>query len=215
MLQEIKILIVDDHPVVRQGMTFMINSKPGMTVVGEAKDGLEGIKLAKTLKPDVILMDLVMAECDGITAIKQIIAENRKTHILVLTSFSDDDKVFAAIKAGAIGFLLKDSSPGELIQAILDVYEGKPSFPPSISLKLIDRIQNEESHSGPNLNLTTRELNILSMIAEGLSNKAIAAELCLSEGTVRAHVSSILNKLGLENRTQVVIYAIRHNIIKP
>ena len=204
----IRILIADDHPVVRKGIKALLSTEPGLEVVGEAADGEQAVTKARTLKPDVILMDLSMPRKDGVQAISEIREEIPEIKILVLTSFSEDKRIVAAIEAGALGYLLKDSSPQELIHAVRTVYRGDSSLHPTVAHKLIHRLQRSsgESQTEP---LTARELKVLRLIAQGLSNHDIAERLFISEPTVRTHVSNILRKLHLDNRTQAALYALR------
>ncbi len=206
--QTIRILIADDHPVVRKGLKALLNTEPGLEVVGEAADGEQAVTKFHTLKPDLILMDLSMPRKDGIQAISEIRQASSEVKILVLTSFAEDKRIIAAIEAGALGYLLKDSSPRELIQAVYTVHRGESSLHPSVAHKLIHRFQrsSEEVQTEP---LTAREIKVLRLIAAGLSNHDIAKELFISEPTVRTHVSNILRKLHLENRTQAALYALR------
>lgn len=213
MEEEIRILIVDDHAIVREGLRALIESEPGMELVGEAQDGLEAVTKARSLKPDVILLDLVMPRMDGIEATRQIKKENDKTQILVLTSFSEDAKVFSAIKTGAMGYLLKDSSPPDLLRAIRDVYRGEPSLHPSIARKLMIELNRPVESSIDEESLTDREEDVLKLLAQGLSNQEIADKLYISERTVRTHVSNILMKLHLANRTQAALHALRGGLV--
>jgi two-component system, NarL family, response regulator LiaR len=217
MENKIRILIVDDHPVVRHGLHSMLETILDMEVVGEARDGIEAVQFAQALKPDVILMDLVMPKKNGLEAIAEIWKENHRVRILVLTSFPDDNKIYSAIKAGACGYLLKDSSPEELLQAIRDVHLGRASLPPEVTNKLLNEIQQSEEIGPGKMVLTKRETEILQLAVQGLSNSQIAAELVISEGTVRYHISNILGKLNLQNRTQAVLYALEHGLaeLKP
>jgi NarL family two-component system response regulator LiaR len=208
----IRILIADDHAVVREGLRALIEAKPDMELVGEAEDGVEAVLLARSLKPDVILLDLLMPRMDGIEAIAEIKQENPNARILVLTSFAGDDKVFPAIKAGALGYLLKDSPSQVLIQAIREVHRGESSLHPTIARKLIREL-NRPSTAAPVENLLTeREVAVLKLIAGGLSNQEIAERLVISERTVSSHVSNILEKLHLANRTQAALYALREGL---
>jgi NarL family two-component system response regulator LiaR len=208
----IRILIADDHAVVREGLRALIEAKPDMELVGEAEDGVEAVLLARSLKPDVILLDLLMPRMDGIEAIAEIKQENPNARILVLTSFAGDDKVFPAIKAGALGYLLKDSPSQALIQAIREVHHGESSLHPTIARKLIREL-NRPSTAAPVENLLTeREVAVLKLIAGGLSNQEIAETLVISERTVSSHVSNILEKLHLANRTQAALYALREGL---
>ena len=213
MSETIKILITDDHAIVRKGLRTLIESEPGMEVIGEAEDGVEAVLKSRELNPDIYLMDMVMPRKNGLEAITEIMNENPEARILVLTSFAEDDKVFPAIKAGAIGYLLKDSSPEELIQAIYAVYRGEPSLEPSIALKVIREL-NRPSELPPTEDpLTPREEEVLKLVARGLTNREISEALVISERTVGNHISNILGKLHLANRTQVALYALRERLV--
>jgi NarL family two-component system response regulator LiaR len=208
----IRILIADDHAVVREGLRTLINTKPGLEIVGEAADGAEAIALVQKLEPDVILLDMVMPRKNGLEAIYGIKKDNPETRILVLTSFDDDERVFSAIKAGALGYLLKDSSPQQLLQAIDDVYNGRSSLHPAIALKVIRELNQPSDLPPTEEPLTEREMETLRLIARGLTNQEIADKLNISERTVGKHVSNILDKLHLANRTQVALYALRRGL---
>ena len=210
--KNIRILIADDHAIVREGLRTLITAKPGLELVGEAADGEEAVVMARSVCPDVILLDMIMPRKDGLEAIQAIKAESPLARILVLTSFSDDDKVFAAIKAGALGYLLKDSSPQQLIQAIRDVYQGQPSLHPTIALKLIRELNQPSDLPLSEEPLSERELETLRLVAQGLTNQEIAERLAISERTVGKHVSNILDKLHLANRTQAALYALRRGL---
>lgn len=212
MTEEIRILIVDDHAIVREGQRALVETEPGMTLVGEATNGEEAIELARILNPDVIFMDLFMPGVDGIEATEVIKAENPQARILVLTSFAEDEKVFRAVKAGASGYLLKDATPDEILTAVRQVYRGEPAMNPTIANKLMRELQRESNLPPTEEPLTERELDILKLVAQGLSNQEIAEELVISERTVRTHVSNILSKLHLANRTQVALYALREGL---
>lgn len=212
MSDRIRILIADDHTLVRAGLCALLDSEPGMEVVGEAADGVEAVDRANALELDVILLDLVMPRKDGIEAITEICAADPGARILVLTSYTDDDKVFPAIKAGALGYLLKDSEPHELLQAIRSVYAGEPSLAPTIARKLMRELQQPPNLPPAENPLSEREMQVLRLVAQGLPNKEIADRIVVSERTVRAHVSNILNKLHLANRTQAALYAIREGL---
>jgi NarL family two-component system response regulator LiaR len=210
----IRILVVDDHAVVREGLRALVETRPGMEWAGEAADGIEAVERARSLRPDVILMDLVMPRLGGIEAISQIKQENPDARILVLTSFDEDDKVFPAIRGGALGYLLKDSSAWEVLQAIRDVARGEPTMHPSIARKLMRELQRPPDLPLTEEPLTERELEVVGLVAQGLSNQEIADRLVLSERTVRTHVSNILSKLHLANRTQAALYALRKGLTK-
>ena len=212
MPKTIRILICDDHAVVRRGLRSLVGVKPEMELVGEAVDGEEAVSMAKKLKPDVIIMDLVMPRKDGVTAIAEIKKKNHDARILVLTSFSDDKNVFSAIKAGASGYLLKDSSPEDLLQAIDDVYQGKSSLHPVIAQKVIHEMHQPSDLPPTDDPLSEREVEVLRNVAQGMSNQEIAQTLKIKEGTVRIHVGNILNKLQLANRTQATLYALREGL---
>ncbi len=214
MTDNIRVLIADDHAVVREGLRTLIDTEPGMELVGEAADGVKAVESALTLQPDVILLDLMMPQKTGIEAIDDIKAENPEARILVITSFAEDEKVFSAIKAGALGFLLKDASPQELLKAIVDVYKGEHSMPPSIAHKVMRELQRSHTSELPPTEepLTEREVEVLKLVAQGRPNQEIAKILVISERTVRSHVSNILDKLHLANRTQAALYALRQGL---
>jgi len=208
----IRLLIVDDHAIIRAGLQALLQVVPDMEVVGEAINGREAVDLAEKLAPDVILMDLVMPEMDGIQAIRKILSNQPQARILVLTTFSGEDKVFPAIKAGAMGYQLKDSSPQELVEAIREVNRGQASLHSLIARKVLDEVLNPPDLSPTRAPLTQRELEVLRLIAEGLENREIAERLVLSDATVRTHVSNILGKLHLASRTQAALYALREGL---
>jgi NarL family two-component system response regulator LiaR len=212
MAETIRILIADDHAIVRRGLRTLIASEPGMEVVGEAADGIEAVDQARTLRPDVILMDIVMPRQSGLEAIAQIVEEDAQARILVITSFAEDDKVFPAIKAGALGYLLKDTSPEQLLQAIYAVHRGESSLHPTIALKVIRELNNPPSLPPTEDPLTEREVEVLRLVAQGMTNQEIAERLVISERTVGNHVGSILAKLHLANRTQATLYALREGL---
>jgi NarL family two-component system response regulator LiaR len=205
-------VIADDHAVVRRGLQTLINSEPNMEVVGEAVDGIDAVQKVLALEPDVILLDMVMPRQNGLEAIAQIKQERPDARILILTSFAEDDKVFPSIKAGALGYLLKDSSPEQLLQAILDVYRGEPSLHPSIALKLMRELNQPPDLPPTEEPLTEREVEVLKLVARGLTNQEIASTLVISERTVGNHIGNILSKLHLANRTQAALYALRQGL---
>jgi NarL family two-component system response regulator LiaR len=209
----IRVLLTDDHAIVRKGVRALLLTEKDIEVVGEAGSGAEAIVQAEALCPDVILMDLVMPELDGIEATRQITAKLPGTRILVLTSFAADEKVFPAIKAGALGYLLKDSGPEELVRAIRKVYHGEPSLEPSIARKVLMELSHPPKQQPLTADpLTEREFDVLRLLAQGCSNKEIAVKLSVSELTVRTHVSNILCKLHLASRTQAALYALQKGI---
>jgi NarL family two-component system response regulator LiaR len=209
MTTSIRVLIADDHAVVRKGLRTLLMSEPDIELVDEAADGVEAVLKSRALKPDVILLDMLMPRLDGVGAITQIKAENPTARIVVLTSFTEDDRVFPAIKAGALGYLLKDSSPEQLVLAIRDVYNGKSSLDPTIALKLIRELNRPSSIGTMADPLSEREIEVLKFVAQGHTNGEIADMLCISERTVGNHIGSILGKLQLANRTQAALYALR------
>jgi len=215
MSDTIRILIADDHAIVREGLRALISTEPGMQLVGEASDGEMAVHLYQLLRPDVILVDLMMPKKDGITAIQEIKLVDPQARIVILTSFAEDSKIFPAIKAGAMGYILKDSSPHELLQAIREVQRGESFLHPIVARKVLRQLNQPTEQEEESKLLSERELEVLGLIAKGLTNQDIASQLFISERTVRNHVGSILNKLNLENRTQAALYAIQHDLIKP
>ena len=208
----VRVLVVDDHAIVRKGICALLATEDTIQVVGEASNGKEAVVQASALGPDVILMDIVMPEMDGLEAIRQIIEQQPETRILVLTSFASVDMVLPAIKAGALGYLLKDSGPEELVHAIDQVHCGNSSLHPTIARKLLEEI-SQPSHGGSRIgSLTDRETTVLKLVAQGHSNREIARLLTVSEATVRTHVSHILAKLELSSRTQAALYALRKGL---
>ena len=212
MDNRLRILICDDHAVVREGLRALITTEADMEVVGEANDGEKAVVAFRALNPDVTLLDMVMPRMDGLEAIRAIKSEFPQARILVLTSFAEDDMVFPAIKSGALGYLLKDSSPDELIRAIRDVSRGEASLHPSIARRLIMELSQPSTLPPTPEPLTEREVEVLKLVAKGFSNEEIAATLVVSERTARGHVSSILSKLHLANRTQAALYALREGL---
>lgn len=211
----IRVMIADDHGIVRKGISALLATEPGIVVVEEAGDGRAAVERALAVKPDVILMDLMMPVMDGIEATRQITKALTGTRVLVLTSFAGNDQVFPAIKAGALGYLLKDSSPEELVEAIRQVYRGEAWLHPAIARKVMQELAKPAAQpaEGSPDDLTEREMDVLKLLTQGQSNKEIAERLVVSEATVRTHVSNILNKLHLASRTQAALYALRQGII--
>jgi NarL family two-component system response regulator LiaR len=211
-MTNIRVLVADDHAIVRKGLRALMTNEPGLEVIGEAENGRDAVNLAYTLQPDVILMDIVMEPVDGIEAIRQIMEKDSDARILVLTSFAEDDKVFPAIKAGALGYLLKDSSPEQLINSIHEVYEGKPSLHPRIAIKLMEDLKRPTDLPPTDNPLSEREVEVLKLVAQGLNNQEISELLVISEWTVQTHIRNILGKLHLANRLQAALYALREGL---
>jgi NarL family two-component system response regulator LiaR len=214
-MKKVRILVVDDESVVREGVATILSLQADMEVVGEALDGVQAVQLARKTKPDVVLLDMVMPKQDGLTTIPILKEMLPDTRILVLTSFAESDRVYQAIKSGALGYLLKDATRAQLLQAIRDVSNGQASLQPSIALKVIHEIDHPSELLYTADPLTPRELETLRLIARGLSNQEIASILVVHERTVAKYVSSILEKLQLANRTQAALYAIREGLTEP
>lgn len=206
----IKVLIVDDHAVVRQGLRLLLEAQPGISVVGEAADGAMGVQQAQVLAPDVILMDLLMPGMDGVEAIRRLQALKAKGHVLVLTSSLEDHLVKQALQAGARGYILKASRSSELIQAIERVARGQSTLDPAAAQVLVQQVQTEN----PLDSLTGREREVFEAMARGMTNPEIAEHLSVSEATVRTHVASVLDKLALRDRTQVMVYALKRGLVR-
>ena len=215
MPQPITILIADDHEVVRQGIRAFLSAQPDLEVVGEAGSGAEAIRLAGELVPDVVLMDLLMPGMDGIEATRQIKKTSPRTQVVVLTSFHEDEHVFPALRAGAISYLLKDVKMEDMAGAVRRAAQGEATLHPRVASRVIREIQGVGSSAvNPFTELTDRELDVLRMVAEGLPNSEIAARLVVSENTVKGHVSNILSKLHLADRTQAAVYAWKEGIVR-
>ena len=212
MTDKIRIAIADDHPIVRQGLRVAIGAQDDLELVGEASNGAEAVELANRLDPDVMIMDLQMPIMDGIAAIQEITKENEDACILVLTSFPDDKNVFSAIKAGAMGFLLKEAPAEELLASVRTVYGGEAALHPAIARKLIQEVKSPSDVRSSLDPLTPREMDVLKCLARGLSNREIARELTISVRTVTTHMRNILDKLHVSNRTQAALYALEHGL---
>ena len=215
--EKIKVLIVDDHQVVRQGLRTFLELQEDILVVAEAGDGQTALEMVRQFSPHVVLMDLVMPRLDGITATRQVKSLASDVKVIALTSFTEDDKVFPAIQAGASSYLLKDVSPDDLVGAIRAAYRGEARLHPDIARKLMEQVagQTTPSRDMPLAELTEREHEVTRLVAQGCSNQEIAKELVISEKTVKTHVSNILSKLQLADRTQLAIYAIRKGLVQP
>jgi NarL family two-component system response regulator LiaR len=211
----IRLLVVEDHAVVRQGLCSLLTARYGVQVIGEAADGLQAVEKARALKPDVILMDLAMPRMTGLEAILRIREEDPDARILVLTSYGEDARVSAAIRAGALGFLLKDSCVDDLALAIQSVYRGNLSLPHELALKMIAGLQGARDSASLAEELTRRELDVLKCVAQGMSNTEIAEALSVSAPTVHSHVHNLLAKLNLTSRTQAALYAIEIGLVSP
>ena len=205
-------MIADDHPVVRTGIRHLLETESGIELVGEAANGREAVNAVNQSHPDVILLDLVMPELDGTGAIREIKAQNPGVRILVLTTFASDDKLYPAIKAGAMGYLLKDTEPEDLVRAIQQVHRGEYPLSPAIAQKVLREIARRAEEPLTSDPLTAREVEVLGLIARGLTNRQIADQLVISEATVRTHVGNILGKLHLASRTQAALYALREGL---
>ena len=212
MTPAIRVLLVDDHPVVRQGLRALLSTQEGIEVVGEAEDGDAGLSAAERLSPDVVLMDVVMPNMDGVEALRRIAEVRPQTRVVMLTSYADEQRAMEAVDAGASGFLLKDASPRDVVSAIRAAHRGEAVLHPAVAAKLLaERRRPPAAHA----DLTPRELEVLWFIVRGLQNKGIAAELHLSEKTVKTHVSAILRKLEVTDRTQAAMYAVRERLVEP
>jgi NarL family two-component system response regulator LiaR len=211
--QPIQVLIVDDHIMVRKGIKALLTEYEDISVIGEAANGLKAIELVERLKPDVVLIDLAMPVMEGIEAIKRIIAIQPDQRIIVLTSYSGDDKLVPAIKAGAMGYLVKDAQPEELVQAIRDVSAGEPSLNTAIAWKFLRKMSGAEPTKRSAEELSEREVEVLRLLTSGKTDKEIAEQLVLTEVTIRTHISRILTKLGLKNRVQAALYGIRTGLV--
>lgn len=209
----IRVVFVDDHEMVRIGVSAYLSAQPDIEVVGEAADGKKGVELALELRPDIILMDLVMKEMDGIEATRQIIENWPEAKVIIVTSFLDDEKVYPALEAGATSYMLKTSKADEIANAVRATYHGQSVLEPEVTGKMMVKMRQKQQHM-PHEELTSREMEILMLMAEGKTNQDIADELYIALKTVKTHVSNILSKLNVQDRTQAVIYAFKHALIK-
>jgi NarL family two-component system response regulator LiaR len=211
-MKKIRILVVEDQSVVREGVVAILSLQTDLEVVGEAGDGIQAVEVARKTRPDVVLLDMVMPRQDGLSTIPQLKEVAPAARILVLTSFAESNRVYQAIKAGALGYLLKDTTRTQLLQSIRDVARGQASLHPSIAMKVIHEIDHSQEYTDLGEPLTRRELETLRLIARGLSNQEIAAVLVVHERTIAKYVSSVLDKLHLANRTQAALYAIKEGL---
>jgi two-component system, NarL family, response regulator LiaR len=209
----IRVVFVDDHEMVRIGVSAYLSAQPDIEVVGEAADGKKGVELALELRPDIILMDLVMKEMDGIEATRQIIEKWPEAKVIIVTSFLDDEKVYPALEAGATSYMLKTSKADEIANAVRATYHGQSVLEPEVTGKMMVKMRQKHQHL-PHEELTSREMEILMLMAQGKTNQDIADELFIALKTVKTHVSNILSKLNVQDRTQAVIYAFKHSLIK-
>jgi NarL family two-component system response regulator LiaR len=209
-VKTVSVLIVDDHAVVRQGLQALLTSRPEVLVVGEAADGAQAVQLAQALQPDVILLDLLMPEMDGVAVLQQVRQAGLRSKILILSSSLDDERVLAAVRAGADGYILKASRVGELVQAIVRVAQGQRVLDSAVTQVLVEHLHEDD----PVASLSAREREVFEALARGRSNSEIAAALHVGEATIRTHVASVLDKLGLRDRTQIIIYALKRGLIR-
>lgn len=215
MSEAITVLLVDDHSVVRQGVRAFLVTQPDITVVGEAGSGEEAVKLTEQYVPDVILMDLIMPNMDGVEATRRVKQVSPRSHVVALTSYHEDEHIFPALKAGALSYVLKDISAEELASAVRKAAEGEAVLHPRVAARVIKELQGRRGEAlNPFTKLSERELEVLKLIADGMSNAEIAAKLVLSEKTIKGHVSNILGKLHLVDRTQAAVYAWREGVVR-
>jgi len=213
-MEPVRVLIADDHAIVREGLRTILGFQEGVEVVGEASDGQEVVSLAESLAPDVVLMDIRMSKLDGVEATRRIKAQNPQIGVIVLTNYDDDRYVFEGIEAGASGYLLKDISSDHLAEAIRRVAQGESLMAPSVLRKVLDEFAHRaEERELPHEGLTPRELEVLQALARGLKNEEIAQELFITEKTVKSHLGSVFSKLGVNDRSQAILYAIKHKLV--
>jgi len=214
MKDAIKILIVDDHPIVRQGLAAVLEQEDDFIVVGQAADGVEAVERARALAPNIILMDLQMPRMDGVEAITQILGGGMETGIIILTTYDTDDYIFRGIEAGARGYLLKDSPPEDVIKAIRTVSQGESLIQPRVATRLLDRLGQLSRPPAPESTLSQREVEVLQLLATGAANKQIASELSIGRSTVKTHIVRIFNKLGVNGRTEAVTEGVKKKLIQ-
>ena len=213
MTETISVLLVDDHAVVRQGVKMFLGTQPDLSVIGEAGSGAEAVTIAAQLIPDVVLMDLIMPDMDGVEATRRVKQVSPRSQIVVLTSYHEDEHIFPALKAGALSYILKDVSAEELASTVRKAAAGEAVLHPRVAARVIKELQGKrEENLNPFTELSERELEVLKLIADGMSNAEMAAKLVLSEKTIKGHVSNILGKLNLQDRTQAALYAVRHGL---
>ena len=213
MSDGITVALVDDHEIVRQGVRALLETQPDITIVGEASSGEEGVRLSAEHAPDVVLMDLVMPGMNGVEATRQIKQQSPRTQVIVLTSYHEDEHILPAIRAGALSYLLKDVSPAELLAAVFKAARGETTIHPRVAAKMMQALGTKEKEQSPFADLSKREIEVLRLIADGLTNAAIAEALFISEKTVKSHVGNILSKLHLADRTQAAVYAWRSGLV--
>jgi two-component system, NarL family, response regulator LiaR len=211
-MKKISVFIVDDHAIVRQGLRTFLELQEDIAVIGEATNGREAVEMIARLGPDVVLMDLIMPELDGISATRQVRALQPSTQVIALTSFVEDDKVIPAIQAGACSYILKDISPEDLVDVVRAAHRGEARLHPDVARKLMNQVAHPAAPVHRVGDLTEREVEVVRLVAKGMSNREIAEAMVISEKTVKTHVSSILSKLSLEDRTQLAIYAFKHGL---
>jgi two-component system, NarL family, response regulator LiaR len=215
LTEQIRVLVADDHAVVRQGLRTFLELQDDIEVVADVADGAQALAAVAEHEPDVVLMDLVLPVIDGVEAIRRIAERRPATRVIALTSFGDDKRVFPALRAGAAGYLLKTVQPQELVGAIRTVHRGEAPLSPAVATRLVEEVAGRGERRAPGRDLTGREREVLALVARGRQNKAIARELGVSERTVKTHVSNILGKLGLDDRTQAALYAVRTGLVGP
>ena len=214
MASQIRLLIVDDHPIVREGIAAVLSQEDDVDVVGEAANGLEAVSQVSALRPDVVLMDLQMPELGGVEAIRRIKAQAPDVGVIILTTYDTDEHIFSGIEAGARGYLLKDSPPADVLEAIRVVYRGESLIQPKVAMKVLDRVGQLVRDPVPIEVLSKRELEVLQVMSTGAANKEIAAQLTIGESTVKTHLIRIFGKLGVSGRTEAVAKGVRRGLIK-